>query len=111
MPGDVTIEYAVGRWKIEIVHVLHGLFQARTLRARAGAQANCQHHQEVSPHCESRIVAQFVGAAYFLAGWRKERSTMSLASVDTGPSRHSQRIISGMIMPPYFWPWRFMLHE
>jgi hypothetical protein len=43
-------------------------------------------------------------------GWRKDRSTVSAGSVDTGPSRHSQRIISGRIAPPNFWPCRFMPH-
>jgi hypothetical protein len=41
---------------------------------------------------------------YFLpaAGERNPRSTVSFGSVETGPSRHSQRIISGMIAPPNF---------
>jgi hypothetical protein len=33
---------------------------------------------------------------------------MSVASVDTGPSRHSHRIISGRIAPPNFCPWPFI---
>src|SRR5207248_2064707 len=41
---------------------------------------------------------------FFAAGCRKLRSTISLGSVETGPSRHSQRIISGRIMPPNFCP-------
>lgn len=48
---------------------------------------------------------------FFATGWRKSRSTLSLGSVLTGPSRQSQRIISGMIAPPNFWPCRFMPHE
>ncbi len=48
---------------------------------------------------------------YFFAAPRKLRSTVSFGSVDTGPSRHSHRIISGMIAPPNFCPWRFMPHE
>ena len=44
------------------------------------------------------------------AGWRNARSTMSLGSVDTGPSRHNHRIISGTIAPPNFCPCKFMPH-
>jgi hypothetical protein len=44
------------------------------------------------------------------AACRNARSTISFGSVDTGPSRHSQRIISGIIAPPNFWPCRFMPH-
>ncbi len=42
---------------------------------------------------------------------RNPRSTESFGSVDTGPSRHSHRIISGMIAPPNFCPCRFIPHE
>jgi hypothetical protein len=52
-----------------------------------------------------------VSGVFFVAGWRKLRSTISLGSVETGPSRHSHRIISGRIMPLNFCPWRFILHE
>lgn len=44
------------------------------------------------------------GYGFGTNGARKERSTMSLGSVDTGWSRQSQRIISGKIAPPCFWP-------
>src|SRR6201999_3381058 len=43
---------------------------------------------------------------FFSAPCRKARSVMSFGSVETGASRHSQRIISGMMAPPYFCPWR-----
>src|SRR4029450_11683761 len=42
-----------------------------------------------------------VGGFWFL----NERSTPSSGSVDTGWSRQSQRIISGKMAPPCFWPW------
>ena len=45
------------------------------------------------------------------AGWRNVRSFLSFGSVETGPSRHSQRIISGRIAPPNFWPCLFMPQE
>jgi len=43
-----------------------------------------------------------------VTGIRKFRSTVSFGSVDTGASRHSQRIMSGMIAPPNLWPWVLM---
>src|ERR1041385_4427340 len=45
--------------------------------------------------------ARFVPGA---AGWRNDRSIASFGSVETGWSRQSQRIISGNIAPPCFWP-------
>jgi hypothetical protein len=39
---------------------------------------------------------------------RNERSTVSLGSVETAWSRHSQRIMLGRIAPDIFWPCRLM---
>ena len=53
-----------------------------------------------------------VGPYSFLAtGWRKDRSTLSFGSVETGPSRHSHRIISGRMAPLNFCPCPFMPQE
>ena len=52
---------------------------------------------------------RYQGPGRFAAS-RKLRSTMSFGSVETGPSRHNQRIMSGKIAPPIFWPCRFMPH-
>jgi len=46
----------------------------------------------------------------YLAGGLGDLSTMSLGSVETAWSRHSQRIISGRMGPPIFCPWRFIPH-
>ena len=42
--------------------------------------------------------------SFLATGWRNARSTVSFGSVETGPSRHSHRIISGRIAPPNFCP-------
>jgi hypothetical protein len=44
------------------------------------------------------------GPVYFVleTGCLNARSTMSFGSVDTGPSRQSHRIISGIMAPPNF---------
>ncbi len=52
------------------------------------------------------LSAEFIGGA----GGRKDRSTVSFGSVDTGPSRQIQSIISRKIAQPNFWPCRFMPH-
>ena len=54
-----------------------------------------------------RLVRRYVEYdVYFPA--LNARSTASLTSVETGWSRQSQRIISGKIAPPCFWPCRPM---
>jgi len=68
-------------------------------RRRIDSPATGIESRPVAVHCFCSV-----SAGFFAAGWRKLRSTMSLGSVDTGPSRHSQRIISGRIMPPNFCP-------
>jgi len=86
----------------ELGHVVAGLcagFRCRSLR--------------VGPLLFGRPfrVSLYRSYFFFTAGWRKSRSTLSFGSVETGPSRQSHRIISGMIAPPNFWPCRFMPQE
>ena len=42
---------------------------------------------------------------------RKERSTISCGSTETGWSRHNHRIISGSIAPPMLWLCTPIPHE
>ena len=57
-----------------------------------------------------RTTSDELPATSYFPGGLNPRSTASFGSVDTGWSRHSQRIISGRIGPPMRWPCVFIPH-
>ena len=67
-------------------------------------------HKKVPREANEEVAdSRFGRSAYFLD--RNERSAVSCGSMETGWSRHSQRIISGSMAPPMLWLCTPIPHE